>query len=104
MIRRPPARGGSRRRAAARPAPGRDGLSPRPRRLMPWRRVAYRAIRPLLFRFDSEGIHRLSLDALRFAGSNSLGRAAAARAGGASLASERVEVAGLRFRSRVGIG
>ena len=71
---------------------------------MPWRRVAYRAIRPLLFRFDSEGIHRVSLDGLRFAGSHSLGRATAALAGGASLAGDGVEVAGLRFRSRVGIG
>lgn len=71
---------------------------------MPWRRVAYRAIRPLLFRFDSEGIHRFSIDALRFAGGNPLGRAAAALAGGASLPGEGIEVAGLRFRSRVGLG
>lgn len=71
---------------------------------MPWRRVAYRAIRPLLFRFDSEGIHRRSLDALRFAGGNPLGRRLAALAGGASLTNTGVEVAGLRFRSRVGVG
>jgi dihydroorotate dehydrogenase len=70
---------------------------------MPWRRVAYRAIRPLLFRFDSEGIHRFSIDALRFAGGNAPGRAAAALAGGAKLAGDGVEVAGLRFRSRVGV-
>ncbi len=71
---------------------------------MPWRRVAYRAIRPLLFRFDSEGIHRFSIDVLRIAGGNPLGRSAAALAGGASLAGGSVEVAGLRFRSRVGVG
>ena len=71
---------------------------------MPWRRVAYRAIRPLLFRFDSEGIHRFSMDALRIAGGHSLGRAVAAMAGGAPLAGVSVEVAGLRFRSRVGVG
>jgi dihydroorotate dehydrogenase len=71
---------------------------------MPWRSGAYRAIRPLLFRFDSEEIHRFSLRALRFAGGSSLGRGAAALAGGASLRGEGVAVAGLRFRSRVGIG
>ena len=71
---------------------------------MPRRGVAYLAIRPLLFRFDSERIHRLTVDALRFAGGNPLGRAAAAAAGGASLANGAVEVAGLRFRSRVGVG
>lgn len=71
---------------------------------MPWRRVAYRAVRPLLFRFDSEGIHRRSLDALRFAGGNPLGRRLAAFASGASLTIRGVEVAGLRFRSRVGVG
>jgi dihydroorotate dehydrogenase len=71
---------------------------------MPWRGVAYRAIRPLLFRFDSEHIHRSSLDGLRIAGGNPLGRAVAALAGGASLADSAVEVCGLRFRSRVGVG
>ena len=71
---------------------------------MPWRRVAYRAIRPLLFRFDSEGIHRRGLDALRFAGGNPAGRGLAAFAGGASLDASAFEVAGLRFRSRVGVG
>jgi dihydroorotate dehydrogenase len=71
---------------------------------MPWRSGAYRAIRPLLFRFDSEEIHRFSLRALRVAGGNPLGRGIAAFAGGTSLPTEAVEVAGLRFRSRVGIG
>jgi dihydroorotate dehydrogenase len=68
------------------------------------RRIAYRAIRPLLFRFDSEEIHRFSLSALRLAGGNRVGRAVARYAGGASLDGADVVVAGLRFRSRVGLG
>jgi dihydroorotate dehydrogenase len=71
---------------------------------MPWRRVAYRAVRPLLFRFDSEEIHRFSLSALRVAGANAVGRNLAGLAGGTSLKGADVEVAGLRFRSRVGLG
>jgi dihydroorotate dehydrogenase len=71
---------------------------------MPWRRIAYRAIRPLLFRFDSEEIHRFSLSALRFAGRSRTGRGLARLAGGAELDGAAVEVAGLRFRSRVGLG
>jgi dihydroorotate dehydrogenase len=71
---------------------------------MPWRRVAYRAIRPLLFTFDSEEIHRISLSALRLAGGSRGGRALTAFGGGASLDGADVEVAGLRFRSRVGLG
>ena len=68
------------------------------------RRIAYRAIRPLLFRFDSEEIHRFSLRALRLAGGSGLGRSLAGLAGGASLEGAAIEVAGLRFRSRVGLG
>ena len=71
---------------------------------MPWRRIAYRAIRPLLFTFDSEEIHRFSLSALRLAGGSRGGRALARFAGGASLEGSQVEVAGLRFPSRVGLG
>ncbi|HEY8922467.1 MAG TPA: quinone-dependent dihydroorotate dehydrogenase [Candidatus Limnocylindria bacterium] len=71
---------------------------------MPLRRIAYRAIRPLLFRFDSEEIHRFSLRALRMAGASRPGRAMAGLAGGASLEGAEAEVAGLRFRSRVGLG
>jgi len=71
---------------------------------MPWRSGAYRAIRPLLFRFDSEEIHRFSLRALRLVGGNPLARGVAALAGGASLSNGSVAVAGLRFRSRIGIG
>jgi dihydroorotate dehydrogenase len=71
---------------------------------MPWRRIAYRAVRPLLFRFDSEEIHRFSLRALRLAGASTAGRSLAELAGGAALRGTEVEVAGLRFRSRVGLG
>jgi dihydroorotate dehydrogenase len=71
---------------------------------MRWRRIAYRAIRPILFRFDSEEIHRISLRTLRIAGATRPGRAMAGLAGGASLEGTDIEVAGLRFRSRVGLG
>ncbi|MEX0625151.1 MAG: quinone-dependent dihydroorotate dehydrogenase [Chloroflexota bacterium] len=71
---------------------------------MRWRRISYRAIRPLLFRFDSEEIHGFSLSALRLAGGSGLGRTLAGLGGGASLEGAYVEVAGLRFRSRVGLG
>ena len=71
---------------------------------MAWRRAAYRAIRPLLFRFESEQIHRISLSALRIAGSNRLGRGLARLAGGASWTDAGVELSGLHFRSRVGLG
>ena len=71
---------------------------------MPWRSIGYRAVRPLLFRFDSERIHRLTIDALRIAGESRPGRGVARLAGGAPTPDSRVEVAGLRFRSRVGVG
>jgi dihydroorotate dehydrogenase len=70
---------------------------------MPWRLAAYRAIRPLLFRIDSERIHRLSLSALRTAGGSGPGRGVAALAGDASPGGEAVEVAGVGFRNRVGV-
>jgi dihydroorotate dehydrogenase len=70
-----------------------------------WRSVAYGAARPLLFRFDSERIHRLSLTGLRIAGGNPLGRALLAGLGGVRQhQSEAVELLGLRFRNRVGLG
>jgi dihydroorotate dehydrogenase len=71
---------------------------------MPWRRGAYRAVRPLLFRFDSEEIHRFTLSTLRLVGASSAGRGLARLAGGTTLSGTQVEVAGLRFRSRVGLG
>jgi dihydroorotate dehydrogenase len=69
-----------------------------------WRSVAYGAARPLLFRFDSERIHRLTVDALRIGGENRLGRAVLGLAGGAPRrAGPWVELMGLRFRNRVGL-
>jgi dihydroorotate dehydrogenase len=69
-----------------------------------WRSVVYAAARPLLFRFDSERIHRLTLDALRIGGENRLGRAILGVAGGAPRRTTPwVELMGLRFRNRVGL-
>jgi dihydroorotate dehydrogenase len=69
-----------------------------------WRSVAYGAARPLLFRFDSERIHRLSLSGLRIAGSNPIGRAILAVMGGVGRQPLPVDVLGLPFRNRVGLG
>ena len=70
---------------------------------MGWRGVAYALLRPILFRFDSERIHRLTLDALRLSGGNPAGRALAAFLGG--VRDERpVELAGIAFRNRIGVG
>ena len=68
-----------------------------------WRRTAYRAVRPLLFTADAEGIHHLTLAALGIAGRSGVGRSLGAWAGGASPAAP-VEVMGLRFRNRIGVG
>ena len=64
----------------------------------------YRIVRPLLFAFEPERIHRLTLRALRTAGGNPIGRGLLKLAGGAPRSSRGVEIAGIRFRSRVGIG
>ncbi len=70
-----------------------------------WRSVAYAAARPLLFRFDSERIHHLTVDALRVGGGNALGRGLLRLAGGVpQRPSPWTELLGLRFRNRVGIG
>ncbi len=73
---------------------------------MSWRVILYRIIRPLLFLFDPERIHRITIDALQVAGDTPIGRWLAAFVGGApQLPPDRwVEVAGMRLRSRVGIG
>ncbi|MDP9250051.1 MAG: quinone-dependent dihydroorotate dehydrogenase [Chloroflexota bacterium] len=71
---------------------------------MAWRAVTYRAVRPLLFTLDAERIHHLTIAALRFAGENPIGRGVTGWMGGASPLDERVEVAGLQFRSRIGVG
>jgi dihydroorotate dehydrogenase len=70
-----------------------------------WRSLAYHAARPLLFGFEPERIHRLTISALRLAGANPIGRAVLAAAGGTRQAPERgADLLGLRFRNRVGIG
>src|SRR6266550_2556647 len=72
-----------------------------------WREVsigAYRLARPLLFRFDSERIHRMTLRALRVAGERAAGRAVLAIASGAPRPRVPVRVAGLAFRNRIGLG
>ncbi len=69
-----------------------------------WRILAYRAARPLLFRFDSERIHRLSVDGLRIAGGNGFGRTALRLAGGVPhRPGPWAELLGIRFRNRVGL-
>lgn len=70
-----------------------------------WRALAYRAARPLLFRFEPERIHRLTLSVLRVAGTNPLGRGLAHLASGAPHdPSASVALLGLEFRNRVGVG
>lgn len=69
-----------------------------------WRSLAYAAARPLLFRFEPERIHRLTVDALRIAGENRFGRRVLVLAGGApGRRRPWVELMGLRFRNRVGV-
>ena len=69
-----------------------------------WRRAAYRAVRPLLFTADAESIHHLTLSALSIAGRSGPGRAVCRFAAGAPPAAMPVEVMGLSFRNRVGLG
>lgn len=71
---------------------------------MSWRALAYRIARPLLFRFEPERIHRLTIKLLRIAGGNGIGRGVAGWAGGVRQPRDGVEVAGIRFRNRVGVG
>ena len=72
-----------------------------------WRIAAYRPIRPLLFRIDPERIHHASLAALRLSGGSSLGRSLCALASGVSSADAArapLDLMGLRFRNRIGLG
>jgi dihydroorotate dehydrogenase len=70
-----------------------------------WRAIAYRVVRPFLFGFEPERIHRLTIAALRFAGSQPPGRALLRFAGGARVdPNAAAQVLGLTFRNRVGIG
>jgi dihydroorotate dehydrogenase len=68
-----------------------------------WRRAAYRAARPLLFLSDAERIHHLTLRALATSGRRGPGRALCRIVSGARPGAP-VELMGLRFRNRVGLG
>jgi dihydroorotate dehydrogenase len=68
---------------------------------MSWRTAAYGAVRPLLFLADPEEIHHLTLSVL----GSTLGRWLAPVASGAPRSADaQVELMGLRFRNRVGLG
>jgi dihydroorotate dehydrogenase len=68
---------------------------------MSWRTAAYRAVRPLLFAADPEAIHHMALRAL----SSPIGRRLAPFVSGAGDPGvEPVDLLGLRFRNRVGLG
>ena len=70
-----------------------------------WRAIAYRIARPLLFAFDPERIHRLTIAGLRVGGGNALGRWLLRLAGGTGRRhADPVQLFGLTFRNRVGIG
>jgi dihydroorotate dehydrogenase len=70
-----------------------------------WRALAYRAARPLLFAFEPERIHRLTLSGLRVAGTTSLGRGVAGLASGSRPdRTAPAALLGLGFRNRVGVG
>ena len=74
---------------------------------MSWRTTAYEAVRPLLFAADTEAIHGATLRALAVAAHGSLGRGLCSLASGLSEADASrapVEVMGLRFRNRIGLG
>lgn len=71
-----------------------------------WRVAAYRAVRPILFGTDPEGIHHATLAALRIAGGSAPGRALCRFAAGVSSrdsASAPFELMGVRARNRVGL-
>jgi dihydroorotate dehydrogenase len=70
-----------------------------------WRAIAYRVARPLLFAFEPERIHRLTVATLRFAGAHAPTRAILRLAGGVRPGADSgVQLLGLTFRNRVGIG
>ena len=71
-----------------------------------WRVAAYRAVRPLLFAADPEGIHHATLTALRLAGGTAVGRALCGLGSGVAstdAAGAPMELMGLRFRNRIGL-
>jgi len=61
-------------------------------------------VRPLLFRFDPERIHQLTMRGLRGAGEHAVGRAILAVAGGTPRGGNSVRVVDLEFRNRIGLG
>ncbi len=67
---------------------------------MGWRTAAYRAVRPLLFGADPESIHHLTLSIL----GSPIGRLLAPLASGAPSSGTPVELLGLHFRNRIGLG
>jgi dihydroorotate dehydrogenase len=66
--------------------------------------AAYRLARPLLFRFDPERIHHLTMRALRGTGERGIGRWLLGVAGGSPASNPTVDAAGLVFRTRIGLG
>jgi dihydroorotate dehydrogenase len=74
---------------------------------MGWRRAAYRAVRPLLFAIEAEAIHRVTLRMLAVVGGSHPGRSLARFTAGLPSADadpEPIDLLGLRFRNRVGVG
>lgn len=73
--------------------------------LTDWRALLYRVARPVLFGFDPERIHHLTLRALAGAGEGRIGRRLAGwLAGPAPQGVTPVRLMGLTFRNRVGVG
>ncbi|HLY35889.1 MAG TPA: quinone-dependent dihydroorotate dehydrogenase [Candidatus Limnocylindria bacterium] len=66
--------------------------------------AVYRLARPLLFRVDSERIHRLTLGALRRFGDSAPGRGALSLVAGRPRRGAPISVAGLHVRNRIGLG
>jgi dihydroorotate dehydrogenase len=70
-----------------------------------WRIAAYHAVRPLLFCIDPERMHAIALRSLAVAGGSAPGRVLCRFASGVSEpALAPAELAGLRFRNRIGLG
>ena len=72
-----------------------------------WRIAAYRSVRPLLFLADPEAVHHRALAALRMAGAVKAGHALCRLASGlseADVSRSPIDLAGLHFRNRIGLG
>jgi dihydroorotate dehydrogenase len=69
---------------------------------MAWRSTAYRVVRPLLFRIGPEAVHHAALGGVRVAGRlPAIGRLVSGVANPSP--DEPLELAGLRFRNRIGL-